>query len=113
MRAISIAAALVLSGCQTQAAAVPARIDLSDPAAHQAVTAALAKSVGRAKINLGPVDPDGRVITVLPPAPGPLETHSTALPIRFDIVREGGKCYAVRQDTKARVALPNVTCTAN
>ncbi|MDC7682007.1 hypothetical protein PQU92_01895 [Asticcacaulis sp. BYS171W] len=112
MRGLWILAACLLSGCQT-AAAVPARIDLSDPATQISVTTALAKAVGRARIELGPVDPDGRVITVLPPPPGPLETHATAVPIRFDIVREGGTCYAVRQDTKTRVSLPKVTCTAN
>ncbi|MBW8733783.1 MAG: hypothetical protein JF571_05660 [Asticcacaulis sp.] len=81
---------------------------MNDPATRSAVTAALADAVGRARVDLGPTD--GSVITVLPPKPGPYETNSVAMPVRFDIEMRGDSCVAVRRDTGRAVALPGVVC---
>ncbi|EGF91693.1 hypothetical protein ABI_01230 [Asticcacaulis biprosthecium C19] len=100
---------LALTACQSTAAVrAPATVDLSDPTTKTAVTSALAQAVGKARIELGASD--GSTITVLPPPLGPHESHSTAQPIRFDIVIEDGVCLAVRRDTQQAWPLPGVTC---
>ncbi|ESQ74244.1 hypothetical protein ABAC402_14860 [Asticcacaulis sp. AC402] len=86
----------------------PATVDLGDSDTRAAVTSALAKAVGKARIELGASD--GAVVTVLPPPLGPHETHSTAQPIRFDIVLEDGQCLAIRRDTQRAWPMPGVTC---
>ncbi len=104
---------LGLASCQSLPATadVAATINLADPATRSAVTTALAGAVGRAHVELGPTDADdATTLTVLPPPPGPLETHSLALPTRFDIVAHGGQCLAVRHDTGASWPLPGVSC---
>jgi hypothetical protein len=112
LTAIALGLSLGLSACQTLAAVQAASVDLSNPSTRSAVTAVLADAVGRARIQLGPTA--GRktsVITVLPPPPGPLETNSTAMPIRFDIEQRGEACFAVRQDTGQAYELTGVMCT--
>jgi hypothetical protein len=109
--ACALALSISLSACQTLAGAQAARVDLSDPATRTAVTSVLADAVGRAQVELGPTDSsETAIITVLPPPPGPLETHATAIPIRFDIVRRGGACFAVRHDTGKAYALAGIVC---
>lgn len=112
-RALAISAGLMLalSACQTTAASRKASIDLGDPATRQAVESALGRAVGRARITLGPSQSDvTSSVTVLPPPPGPHETHAMALPVTFDIVSEDGHCLAIRRDTKEAYDLPGVTC---
>ncbi len=112
----SLAGAVVLASslgaCQTLAGSPSsASVDLGDPATRAAVTSALAAAVGRARIELGPVnDAETSVVSVLPPRPGPYETNSTALPVRFDIETRDGACVAVRRDTGAAYDLPGVKC---
>lgn len=111
--ALALSLPLILSACQTLAGSQVATVDLGDTATRAAVTSALAQAVNRAHVELGPTDADETsVLTVLPPPLSPLETNSTAVPIRFDIVRRGGKCFAVRSDTKAAYELPGVHCNA-
>jgi len=104
---------LLTGGCQTMAPAhaVPASVDVSDPQTLSHLKAALAPAVGRANIEFGP-SAAARTTTlgVLPPPLGPLETHSTALPILFEVVIKDGKCLAVRRDTGTEVELTGVTC---
>ncbi len=109
-RLVLIALPLLLSACQTLAHDGSARLDMGDPATRSAVAAVLADAVGRAQVELGPSD--GAVITVLPPKPGPYETNSPAMPIRFDIETRGETCVAVRHDTGRAYPLPGVTCKA-
>ncbi|ESQ91323.1 hypothetical protein ABAC460_07080 [Asticcacaulis sp. AC460] len=100
---------LALAACQSTAAVrAPATVNLDDPATKTAVASALAQAVGKARIELGASN--GATVTVLPPPLGPYETHSTAQPIRFDIVIEDGECLAVRRDTQQAYALSGVTC---
>ncbi len=106
--------AMALTACQTLAGSVtPASVDLGDPVTRTAVTAALAAAVGRARIELGPVnDAETSVVSVLPPKPGPYETNSTARPASFDIQRRDGHCVAVPRDSGVAYDLPGVTCKA-
>lgn len=111
--AMTVTLALGLSACQTVAGSRSATVDLGDPATHAAVEAALARAVGRARVELGPSRSDNSsTVTVLPPPPGPYETHAMALPVTFDIVSEDGRCKAVRRDTKEAYELPGVDCQA-
>jgi len=109
-RAVLIVLPFVLAACQSVAADGRARVDMTDPATHAAVTTALSEAVGRGHIELGPTD--GYVITVLPLKPGPYEGNSPAMPTRFDIEKRGDACVAVRHDTGQAVPLPGVACTA-
>ncbi len=111
-RAGILALSVTLCACQTLAGNVAsASVDLGDPATHEAVVSALGAAVGRAHIELGPVnDGETSVISVLPPRPGPYEMNSTARPIRFDIEKRDGTCVAVRHDTGAAYDLPGVIC---
>jgi hypothetical protein len=109
LRLVLLSFPLALAACQSTAAVrAPAMVDLNDPATKAAVTSALAQAVDKARIELGASD--GATVSVLPPPLGPYETHSTAQPIRFDIVSEDGQCLAVRRDTQQTYALPGVTC---
>ena len=107
-----LALPLTLAACQTLAASQPATVDLSDPRTRSAVRAVLAKAVGNARAELGASDGRTSVITVLPPPPGPYEDRSTAMPIRFDVMRQGGRCVAIRHDTGQAYDLRGVSCTA-
>jgi len=104
---------LLVGGCQTVVAgpAVPASVDMSDPQTVSRLKAALAPVVGRANIEFGPnAATQTTTLGVLPPPLGPLETHSTVLPIMFEVVIKDGKCLAVRHDTGAETELKGVTC---
>src|SRR5262249_25600614 len=99
--------ALILAGCQT--AAVPAVRDSADPAAMQRLQAALAKSMGRASVQLGPSDlTQSPVISVLPRPPGPLEGNSPAMPTMFRLELVDGACFVVREDGGARERVDGV-----
>lgn len=97
MRLMTVAllvAALGLSACQTRAGASPdqpASVDLSVPETRAGVSAALATALNLGRVELGVTQvPQTSTVTVLPPPLGPHETHSPAVPIRFDIIRRKG-----------------------
>lgn len=109
--AASLIVTLALSACQTVAGTQVATVNLDDPATRQALQSALAHAMGRAQVELGPSQSaHTSSVSVLPPALGPHETHSMALPIMFDIISENGHCLAIRRDTKEVHHLPGVTC---
>ncbi|MDV6329898.1 hypothetical protein [Asticcacaulis sp. 201] len=112
--AVAIAGAL-MGGCQSVAAAgssEPATVNMDDAQTRAAVTAVLAKALRRAHVELGPgASAQTQTVSVLPPPPGPYETHSMAMPVLFDIVKAGGTCRAVRRDTQAAYDLSGVACT--
>ncbi|MDC7676216.1 hypothetical protein [Asticcacaulis machinosus] len=109
------ALALGLSACQTNAgqsaADQPASVDLSVAETRAALSVALAKALNRGRIELGVTATDQTsTVTVLPPPLGPHETHSTAVPIRFDIIRRKGKCLALRADDGSVHTMSGVRC---
>lgn len=111
-----VALVLGLSACQTgagQSAETVATVDLSVPETRAAVSAALAKALNRGRVELGVTASDQTsTVTVLPPPLGPHETHSTAVPIRFDIIRRKGECIALRADDGSVYPLTGVRCEA-
>lgn len=71
----------------------------------------LGSALGRAQITLGPEDfTETSHISVLPPGLGSHEDRSAAMPVVFDFILEGGKCYAVRRDTDEAVHLKGIEC---
>jgi hypothetical protein len=78
----------------------PAEVDLADPEVSASLKVTLGAAVGRAKVELGPQGAGwSSVVTVLPPAPGPYETHSTVMPDPFDIIVSENRCTAIRRST--------------
>ena len=109
MRA-ALALLLSLTACQTLPAGGTATVDMSDAQTRAVVMSVLAGAMHRAQVTLGPTDAHTAVITVLPPPPGPLEGNSPALPVRFDIAQQNGRCVVVRHDTGEAFVLPGVAC---
>ncbi len=106
-----IAAAHGLSACQTMPQREPARLETADAENVEALRQALAAAVGQANAELGAGDlADLSTIAVLPPPLHPLETHSLAMPVLFDLVIEKGRCLAVHQGTGEATKLPGVRC---
>lgn len=109
--AAALASLLTLTACTTAAASEPARLESPDEASISRLKAVLADALGRDTIRLGAGDlAADTTVTVLPPPPGPLETHSLATPIPFDIVMEGSQCYVIRRATSERYRLNGVDC---
>ena len=106
-----LAGLVALSACQSASTARPAVLSSDDPADLTKLKTALASAVGRAQIELGPNDPTlSSTISVLPPPPGPLETHSLAKPISFSLLKMGARCLLVRLDTNESFPLDGVAC---
>lgn len=105
--------AVAVIACQTHAAPAPAVLVNTDDDTIAVLHAALADAMGRAQIELGAGDPtQASAIAVLPPPLGPGEDRSTATPVYFDLMLEGGDCVLVRRDTGEVFALEGVQCSA-
>ncbi len=105
-----LAAAGILAACQTTQTDVPAVLVSNDAEALTKVKTVLADALGQASLELGPAE-DSSVLSVLPPKPGPLETHSTAMPTYFDLILRGDACYAVERESGTAYLLDGVACT--
>lgn len=109
--ALLASAVALFGGCQSTAAPRPAVLERGDVETMTQLKTGLARAMGRARIELGPSDPtQSPNLTVLPPAPSPLEDRNTALPTVFRLELEGGRCFAVREDTGERYTLDGVAC---
>lgn len=109
--AIALGLGLGAAGCETAAMTGPARIEPLDEANLSALRAALGEALGRARVELGPENlAASSSVSVLPPPPGPLETHSLARPAVFDLVLEDGVCLAIARESGERVRLTGVGC---
>jgi hypothetical protein len=110
MRRLLILAALApLAACQSE----PQLATLTDntPETIATLTGVLASAVGRAKVQLGPLDVLAQpVVSVLPPPAGPLEGNSPAMPVLFDIVLFDGDCYVRAQESAELFLLAGLGC---
>lgn len=105
----AVAGALMLGACQTRM--IPAALDPANADNIEKARAAMAEAMGQGRLELGPVDPDAPTeIYVLPPPLGPLETHSVALPERFEVMMQGEACFAVAPETGTAHRLEGVAC---
>ncbi len=101
------------AACQTAGPPVPAMLESADDMTLARIKAVLAEAVGRADIRLGPEDLTSMSsVSVLPPRPGPHETHSTAMPTVFDLVTNGKTCMLVRRESGKSYRLDDVACRA-
>ncbi len=100
----------LLAACQTPAM-TPAVLAPADAGNLAKVTTAMREATGQARLELGPVDAAAPgEIFLLPPPPGPFETHSLAVPVRFDIMMQDGACFAVDPETGTAHRLAGVAC---
>lgn len=100
-----------LSACQTPAPMQTATLQNADAANIAALKSALATAMGKARIDI--MESDLTIIStvsVLPPKPGPLETHSLATPTLFDLISDGDTCLIVQRDTAQQFVAPGLKC---
>jgi len=103
-------ASLAMAACMT-AQPAPARLDEMTPASREALSRALAQAVGRASVQLGPLDLTREpAISVLPPQPGPLEGASLAMPELFELVVMDARCYVRRNSDRKLFPVEGLTC---
>jgi len=111
----AIMAAIMLSACQTTAGAQPAKLLSNDAQTLSQLKTVLGQSLGRSDIQFSKSDPNEKsVITVLPKrhlGNGRLQTQDFAMPIIFDLIKEGTKCYAINRGTEEKIRLSNIPCT--
>jgi hypothetical protein len=112
-RAIAIlmlAASAAPASCQSASPRTPAVLVSADEETMTRLRSVLADAMQTAEIELGPEDPtQSSVISVLPARLGPLEGRSPSIPTQFDLVLEGGQCFAVRRGGAAH-ALTGIAC---
>jgi hypothetical protein len=113
--------ALVLSlaasagACQTTAdvALRPAVLLKPNEQTRTLLENVIAEVVGAGRVTLGPVDlTRNSVISILPPAPGPFEGNSPAMPRYFELVTDGKECFLRERGKDELRALPGTTCRA-
>ena len=86
---------------------------MSDSETMTELKSALAGAMETASVELGPDDlTQTSAISVLPPGLSPLENNSTAMPVMFDLMKQGDHCYIVKRDTGAEYILHGVACNA-
>ena len=121
MRTRSGKIALVLSlaasagACQTTAdvALRPAVLLKPNEQTRTLLENVIAEVVGAGRVTLGPVDlTRNSVISILPPAPGPFEGNSPAMPRYFELVTDGKECFLRERSKDELRALPDTTCRA-
>lgn len=100
-----------LSACQTPTAMKMATLQTTDAENIAALKSALAAAMGKARVEIMEVDlTTATTVSVLPPKPGPFETHSLATPTLFDLISDGDTCLIVQRDTVAQFAAPGLKC---
>lgn len=87
-----------LAACQTETGPRLAVMSEAGDAEMAALKTVLSDAVGRTNVELGPADlTQDSSFTVLPPRPSPLETNSTAMPVQFELMIQGGDTCYVRE----------------
>ena len=113
IRPLAIGLSLIAcAACQSQTpTSVPATLSDASAETLDSLRLQIAELLGQDRVRFGSDDlTTTSTITVVPPPLGPLETHSTAVPIRLDLILEGETCFAVRRDTQERTALRDISC---
>jgi len=108
------AAGLLMSACaHERTEMVPAMLDSASPEQVGRLSTALSAHLGRSNIKFGPglVAGAGQ-LTVSPPPPADLETHSLAMPETYRLVLSDTMCVAIHQGSAAEIPLPGVLCSA-
>lgn len=99
---------LLTQSCQSPGDPQPAKITGFDRAL---LMASLEEAVGRSGVSIFPEEPIGaQSLSVPPPRLGQYETHSPALPTRFDVVLDKGACLLVNQATGMAYKIEQLSC---
>lgn len=110
-----VALALGSAACQTtaQISVRPAVLLDDNEQAIMAIQSTLETVLQQGRVNLGPSQlTQDSVITVLPPAPGPYEGNSPAMPRYFELVTDGKQCFLRERGARDLHALAGVNCRA-
>jgi hypothetical protein len=106
-------AALCVGACQTvgRAAVQPAVLLEEQASTLETIKQTLTGLTQQGRVTLGPGDlTRNSLITVLPPPPGPYEGNSPSMPIYFELVTDGERCYLRERGKDVLHRLPGVSC---
>ena len=100
----------LLNACSTlKASEEPAVLASAEDV--EAAKALVAQALGRASVDLGEPSPlDEPMFVVLPSPLNPLETRSTAMPMRYDIQIEDDACWLIDAEDGSAVELSGIEC---
>ena len=110
---LAACAAVSVAACQTprDPELRPAVMADAAPSTLQVLDRVLFESTKTGRGTRGPGDPTkDPVVAVLPPPPGPYEGNSTALPVYFEIVTDGNRCFVRERKSGVVHPLPGVSC---
>jgi hypothetical protein len=111
LTAFMLLASVSPAACQSVSPRTPAVLVSADEETLARLRALLAEAMGTARVDLGPEDlTQSSVISVHPPRLGPLEGRCPAVPTQFDLMLDGGQCFAVRRGDGDAHALPEIAC---
>ena len=100
-----------LGACQMTETPTPAVLSASTDEVMADIKQVLADAMGVANVDIGPGDlTQSSAISVLPPQLGPMEDHSPVVPVQFDLMMQGAKCFLSRRDTGETYPLDGVNC---
>ncbi len=106
-----VCAYLAFAACQTSQEMRPAHLYEQTPETLERMRSLLAQVLGRAEVEIGPVDlTAASVLPVLPPPAGPLEMNDLRMPRLFELGTEQGSCYLRDVDTGATYLLEGPDC---
>jgi hypothetical protein len=113
--AVLLGLAVGLAACHTVTGAElrPARLAEDNPQARERITAVLLRATREGRVTFGDSDLSKEpLIVVQPPAPGPREGNSPAMPAYFDLLTDGKACFLRARDGGSLYPLPDVDCRA-
>ena len=109
----AFAACGLLAACQSSTVLEPAVLERGDPDSLIQLKSAVAEAMEKPRVDFGAGDlTTSPEIAVLPPKPGPFETHSLAVPTYFDLARQNGGCVVIERESGNVYAAPGVSCRA-
>ncbi len=108
---LPVCALLALAACQTSHDLRPAHLREQTPETLDRVRGLIAQVLGRAEVEIGPVDlTTASIIPVLPPPAGPLEMNDPRIPHLFELVTRQQACYLRDLETGTVYLLDATSC---
>lgn len=111
--AMALGLALGISGCHTVAGDAPRQAVLvaDDAKARETITQVLLGATREGRVSFGQSDlTKDPLIVVQPPPLSPYEGNSPAVPVYYDLVTDGRRCFLRERKSGKTHALPGVTC---
>jgi len=110
---LALGVAIGIAGCLTVSADAPrpAVLVTDGPAARETITKVLLAATREGVVSFGQSDlSKDPLIVVQPPRPSPYEGNSPAVPVHFDLVTDGKRCFVRERPTGKTHPLPGVAC---